>query len=85
MADNIKIVGNILNTTTVSRYSSEDTNLLSSRTLQKYFGGTGTNDYIEVYLYNVGNNLLNINYNYLDYKLPYELDALPLNTPPIMS
>jgi len=21
----------------------------------------------------------------LDYKLPYELDALPLNTPPIMS
>jgi hypothetical protein len=75
MADNIKIVGNILNTTTVSRYSSEDTNLISSRILQENFGET--NDYIEVYLYNVGNNLLNINYNYLDYKLPYNANLKP--------
>ena len=68
MADNIKIVGNIVNTTTVSRYSVEDTNLIASRNLQEDFGGTS--DYIEYYVYDIGGNLLNINYNYLSYKLP---------------
>ena len=47
MANNIKIVGNIINTTTVSRYSVEDTNLIASRNLQEDFGGTS--DYIEYY------------------------------------
>jgi len=81
MADNIKIVGNILNTTTVSRYSSEDTNLISSRILQENFGETG--DYIEVYLYDIGNNLLSTNYNYLSYKLPSDATLKPgTNTQP---
>jgi len=78
MADNIKIVGNILNTTTVSRYSSEDTNLISSRILQENFGETG--DYIEVYLYDAGGNLLNINYDYLSYKLPSDANLKPGTT-----
>ena len=68
MADNIQIVGNILASTTVSRYSSKDNKLIPSETLKEDFGGT--NDYIEFYIYDAGNNLLNINYNYLDYYLP---------------
>ena len=48
MASNIKIVGNIINTETVSRYSSQDTNLIASRNLQENFGGTG--DYIEYFI-----------------------------------
>jgi hypothetical protein len=68
MANNIKITGSIINTTTVSRYSVEDTNLIASRNLQEDFGGT--NDYIEYYVYDIAGNLLNTNYNYLSYKLP---------------
>jgi len=68
MANNIKIIGNIINTTTVSRYSSQDAALISSRNLQDNFGGEG--DYIEYFVYDIGGNLLNINYSYLDYKLP---------------
>ena len=68
MADNIKIVGNILNTTTVSRYLPQDANLIASRQLQENFGGE--EDYIEFYTYDAGGNILNINYDYLNYKLP---------------
>ena len=68
MANNIKITGSIVSTTTVSRYSVEDTNLMASRNLQEDFGGTG--DYIEYYVYDIAGNLLNSNYNYLSYKLP---------------
>lgn len=75
MADNIKIVGNILNTTTVSRYNEQDTNLISSRTLQDSFGGSG--DYIEYFIYDIGGNLLNVNYNYLNYKLPTSNGLIP--------
>jgi hypothetical protein len=75
MADNIKIVGNILSTTIVSRYSSQDTNLIASRKLQENFGGT--NDYIEYYVYDIGGNLLSLNYNYLNYKLPSTTGLTP--------
>ena len=37
MADNIKIVGNITNRQQVSRYASEDTDLLTSFTLKNTF------------------------------------------------
>lgn len=75
MANNIKITGNIINTTTVTRYSSDDTNLISSQNLQENFGGAG--DYIEYYIYAAGGNLLNTNYNYLDYKLPTTTGLTP--------
>jgi hypothetical protein len=68
MANNIKIVGNIVNTTTISRYSQEDIDLMSSKDLQEDFGGSG--DYIEYYAYDIGGNLLNSDYNYINYKLP---------------
>ena len=68
MADNIRIVGEIFNTQQVSRYTEEDLNLLSPFTLKEDFGLT--NDYIEYYVYDIGGNLLNFNYNYQSFKLP---------------
>jgi hypothetical protein len=68
MADNIKIVGEILNTNQVSRYDAADINLLSSQTLKEDFGYQ--NDYIEYFVYDAGNNLLNTNYSYKDFKSP---------------
>lgn len=79
MADNIKIVGNILDTTLVSRYLDEDIRLIQSSKLQENFGGTG--DYIEYYAYDAANNLLNTNYNYLSYKLPPSVGLTPTTVP----
>jgi hypothetical protein len=73
--NNIKIVGNIISTTEVSRYSSQDINLIPSNKLNENFGGK--NDYIEFYIYDAAGNLLNTNYNYLDYKLPTAIGLTP--------
>jgi len=81
MADNIKIVGNILNTSTVNRYSEEDIKLITSKKLQENFGDK--EDYIEFYVYDAAENLLNTNYNYLSYKLPPGSNLTPgVNNPP---
>ena len=68
MADNIKIIGNILNEQQVPRYDTADTNLLTTQTIQKDFGLV--NDYIEYFVYDGGGNLLNTNYTYRDFKSP---------------
>jgi len=68
MAYNIKIVGNILDTQRVARYDADDLNLLSPLLIKEDFGQQ--NDYIEYFTYDAGGNLLNINYNYRDFKLP---------------
>jgi hypothetical protein len=68
MADNIKIIGNVVNTQQVARYSEEDLNLLSPQLLKEDFGQQ--NDYIEYFVYDAGGNLLNLNYNYKSFKLP---------------
>jgi hypothetical protein len=68
MADNIKIVGEILNTQQISRYDEADLNLFSSQILKEDFGQQ--NDYIEYFVYDAGSNLLNINYSYKDFKSP---------------
>ena len=57
MADNIKIIGNIINTTTVSRYDIDDTNLIPATTLKEYFGGK--DNYIEYYTFYYLQFLLN--------------------------
>lgn len=67
-ANNIQIIGNIINSSTVSRYNSQDTSLISSTTIQGTFDIN--KDYIEQYVYDAGGNLLNINYNYKNYNLP---------------
>ncbi len=78
--NNIKIIGNILNTTNLNRYNSEDVNLISSKIIQEDFGGS--NDYIEFFVYNTGGTLLNTNYNYLSYKLPQNVGLRPgVNNP----
>lgn len=61
----IKIVGSILNTSTISRYQTQDTNLVGSQRIQKEFDQNS--DLIEFYLYDTGNNLINQNYNYKNY------------------
>jgi hypothetical protein len=68
MADNIKIVGDILETQQISRYSEEDLRLLATQVIKEDFGKQ--NDYIEYFVYDAGGNLLNINYSYKDFKLP---------------
>ena len=68
MANNIKIIGNILNVNTVSRYNSQDTNLIPTNRLAEYFGGE--NDYIEYYVYDLSGNIIVSNiYGYPGYKL----------------
>jgi hypothetical protein len=68
MADNIKIVGDILVTQQISRYSEEDLKLLATQVIKEDFGKQ--NDYIEYFVYDAGKNLLNTNYSYKDFKLP---------------
>jgi len=80
MANNIKIVGDILTTTLVSRYTDGDKALLSPKEQQENFGGE--NDYIEYYIYDIEGNLLNIDYNYLNYKLPTNIGLTPGTTVP---
>jgi hypothetical protein len=83
MADNIKIVGEILNTQQVSRYDEADLNLFLSQILKEDFGQQ--NDYIEYFVYDAGNNLLNINYSYKDFKSPNTSFVDPTtNTLPII-
>ena len=77
MADNIKIVGNIVSTQQVSRYNSEDTDLLTSFTLKEDFGQQ--NDYVEYFVYDAGGNLLLSNYSYKDFKLPSTSYVDPIN------
>jgi hypothetical protein len=76
MANNIQIVGNILNSSTISRYSTQDTKLISSKEVQDDFGAE--NDYIEYYVYDAGGNLLNTSYNYKDFKLPFNSSLTPI-------
>ena len=64
MADNIKIVGSILNTTEVSRYDNADLRLITSKKIQKSF--SANKDYIEYHVYDIGNNLLNVNYQLIN-------------------
>ena len=69
MADNVKIVGQVLNTDIVTRYTLQDEQLLFPILQQKTFGQQ--NDYIEYFVFDLGGNVVNSNYNYTAYKLPY--------------
>jgi hypothetical protein len=68
MANNIQIVGQVLNTDVVNRYTLQDEQLLIPTLLQETFGQS--NDYIEYFVFDIGGSVLNSSYNYLDYKLP---------------
>jgi len=79
MADNIKIVGQIVDTERINRYTVQEEQLLNPIIQQKTFGLP--TDYIEYFLYDQGGNLLNSDYNYNSYKLPsnsaYSQSLLP--------
>ncbi len=75
MAENIKIVGSILNTSQVSRYETDDLRLIPTRTIQKSF--SAFKDYIEYHVYDINNSLLDENYNYRQYKLPSDYNLIP--------
>ena len=68
MANNIQIVGDILNITVVNRYTDTDSRLIPAQEIQRDFGAE--NDYIEYYIYDIGGNLLDLNYDYKSFKLP---------------
>jgi hypothetical protein len=82
MADNIQIVGDILDIQQVSRYNEEDARLLTASTLIEDFGQT--NDYIEYFIYDISGNLLRINYNYKDFKSPNTSFVTPTGSLPII-
>ena len=79
MADNIKIVGQILDTDIINRYPLQDENLLIPSIQQETFGSSS--DYIEYFVFDLGGNVLNSDYNYRAYKLPsnvgYSQSLLP--------
>ena len=68
MADNIKIVGQVLDTSRVNRYDIQDEQLLLPIVQQETFGQP--RDYVEYFVFDLGGNVLNSNYNYNSYKLP---------------
>jgi len=79
MADNIKIVGQILDTDIVSRYPLQDQQLLVPSIQSETFGAS--TDYIEYFVFDLGGSVLNSDYNYQSYKLPsnvgYSQSLLP--------
>jgi hypothetical protein len=78
----IKIIGNVENTQQVSRFNSEDTNLLTPGNLSENFGVEG--DYIELFLYDNNNNILDVDYNYRNFKLPSNSFLNPNSTLPVI-
>lgn len=70
MANNIQIVGQVVNTDIVNRYDLQDEKLLLPTIQQETFGQE--NDYIEYFIFDLGGNTLNSNYDYRSYKLPLQ-------------
>jgi hypothetical protein len=82
MANNIRIIGNVNNTSRISRIIDADLNLLSPEIKNQYFGFE--NDYIELFAYDTSNNLLVSNPNYKSFKLPPNYGLNTDNTLPII-
>jgi len=61
----INIVGNVVNSTVVNRYNPSDTSLTGTQLIDYQFN-TQT-DYIEYIVYDIANNILNLNYSYSNY------------------
>ena len=64
----IRIVGEIVNTQQVNRYEQSDIDLIPSQIISEDFGGP--DDYIEFIISDVAGNLLNLDYNYTNFKSP---------------
>jgi hypothetical protein len=66
MADNIKIIGNISDIQRISRIDVNDQNILNPQILPQNFGFK--EDYIELFVYSLTNELLYTDTNYQNYK-----------------
>jgi hypothetical protein len=76
MANNIQIVGNIIDTNVVSRYSLDDIRLIGTNEIQNYFDPN--TDYVEYFIYDIsGVSLLGLDYSYQNFKLPVDSGLTP--------
>jgi hypothetical protein len=82
MADNIRIIGDINETERVSRFDSKDILLLNLSDITQYFGYE--NDYIEFFIYDESDVILELNYNYKNFKLPNDSYIVPGTTLPLI-
>ena len=82
MADNIKIIGDINETERISRFDGKDIRLLNLSDITQYFGYK--NDYIEFFVYDDSGVILELNYNYKDFKLPNNSYISPGTTLPLI-
>jgi hypothetical protein len=68
MEDNIQIIPVDPITFELQDYSTQDTNIISKFEIDTIF--SQSTDYIEYYVYDIAENILNTNYNYLSFKIP---------------
>lgn len=77
--DNIKIVGQVLDSGIINRYTLQDEKLLIPIIQSETFGQI--TDYVEYFVFDINGNILNSDYNYKSYKLPsnsaYSQSLLP--------
>jgi hypothetical protein len=80
MADNIKFIGNINDINRISRFKNEDTNLLPTADILQSFNYNRDN--IEFFIYDINDNIIDINYNYRNFKNPSNTPLNPDTTLP---
>jgi hypothetical protein len=80
MADNIKFIGNINNINRIPRFKNEDTNLLPTTDILQSFNYNKDN--IEFFIYDINDNIIDINYNYRNFKNPSNTPLNPNTTLP---
>ena len=82
MADNIKIIGNINDIQRISRIKNEDQNLLNTQTINQTFGYD--KDYIELFIYDLNQNLIYSNLDYKNFKSANNFGLNPNGSIPVI-
>jgi hypothetical protein len=82
MADNIKIIGNINDIQRISRIKNEDQNLLNTQTINQTFGYN--KDYIELFIYDLNQNLIYSNLDYKNFKSANNFNLNPNGSIPVI-
>jgi hypothetical protein len=82
MADNIKIIGNINDIQRISRIKNEDQNLLNTQTINQTFGYN--KDYIELFIYDLNQNLIYSNLDYKSFKSANNFSLNPNGSIPVI-
>jgi hypothetical protein len=82
MADNIKIIGNINDIQRISRIKNEDQNLLNTQIVNQTFGYD--KDYIELFIYDLNQNLVYSNLDYKNFKSANNFGLNPNGSIPVI-